>query len=30
MSMDILERICMELDCDIGDLIHYKKYTSKR
>ena len=30
ISMDILERICMELDCDIGNLIHYKKDISKR
>ena len=30
ISMDILERIRMELDCDIGDLIHYKKDMSKR
>ncbi len=27
--MGISERICMELDCDLGDLIHYEKDESK-
>ena len=25
VSMNILERICDELDCDFGDIIHYEK-----
>lgn len=25
VSMHILTRICDELDCDYGDIIHYKK-----
>lgn len=25
VSMQILTRICEELDCDYGDIIHYKK-----
>ena len=25
VSMNILEKICDELDCDFGDLIHYEK-----
>ena len=23
VSMDIMERLCKELDCDFGDIIHY-------
>ena len=30
VSMSILERICMELDCDFGDLIHYEKDALKK
>lgn len=30
VSMGILVRICMELDCDFGDLIHYEKDTAKK
>lgn len=30
VSMGILERICMELYCDFGDLIHYEKDTAKK
>ena len=30
VSMGILERICMKLDCDFGDLIHYEKDTTKK
>ena len=30
VSMGIVERICMELDCDFGDLIHYEKDTAKK
>lgn len=30
VSMSILEKICMELDCDFGDLIHYEKDESKK
>lgn len=25
VSMNILEKICNELDCDFGDIIHYEK-----
>ena len=25
VSMNILERICDELECDFGDIIHYEK-----
>lgn len=25
VSMSIMEKICRELDCDFGDLIHYEK-----
>ncbi|HAI92274.1 MAG TPA: transcriptional regulator [Butyrivibrio sp.] len=25
VSMSILEKICDELDCDFGDIIHYEK-----
>lgn len=27
VSMNILEKICDELDCDFGDIIHYEKNT---
>lgn len=25
VSMNIMEKICAELDCDFGDIIHYEK-----
>lgn len=25
VSMDIMERLCKELECDFGDIIHYEK-----
>ena len=25
VSMSIMEKICDELDCDFGDIIHYEK-----
>ena len=25
VSMNIMEKICDELDCDFGDIIHYEK-----
>ena len=25
VSMKVLERICSELDCDFGDIVHYEK-----
>ena len=25
VSMNILEKICDEMDCDFGDIIHYEK-----
>lgn len=25
VSMNIMEKICDELDCDFGDIIHYQK-----
>ena len=25
VSMDVLERICKELDCNIGDIVDYQK-----
>lgn len=25
VSMNIMERICAELDCDFGDIIHYER-----
>lgn len=25
VSMQVLEKICESLDCDLGDLIHYEK-----
>ena len=28
VSMSVLEKICMELDCDFGDLIHFEKDES--
>ena len=28
VSMSVLEKICMELDCDFGDLIHYDRDNS--
>ncbi len=28
VSMSVLEKICMELDCDFGDLIHFEKDNS--
>ncbi len=30
VSMSILEKICMELDCDFGDLIHFEKDESQK
>lgn len=29
VSMSVLEKICMELDCDFGDLIHIEKSENK-
>ena len=29
VSMKILEKICDELDCDFGDIIHYEKNSCK-
>ena len=29
VSMKILEKICDELDCDFGDIIHYEKISKK-
>ncbi|RHO56684.1 XRE family transcriptional regulator [Eubacterium sp. AM05-23] len=29
VSMSVLEKICSELDCDFGDLIHYEKNETK-
>lgn len=29
VSMKILEKICAELDCDFGDLIHYERDDNK-
>ncbi|MBO1701493.1 helix-turn-helix domain-containing protein [Eubacterium callanderi] len=29
VSMSVLEKICSELDCDFGDLIHYEKNEAK-
>ena len=28
VSMNIIEKICDELDCDFGDIIHYEKDKS--
>lgn len=25
VSMSIMEKVCKELDCDFGDIIHYEK-----
>ena len=25
ISMKVLEKICEKLDCDFGDIVHYKK-----
>ena len=25
VSMKVLEKICEQLDCDFGDIVHYKK-----
>ena len=25
VSMKILEKICVDLDCDFGDIVHYEK-----
>ena len=30
VSMSILEKICVELDCDFGDLIHHEKEESSK
>ena len=30
VSMNVLEKICMELDCDFGDLIHFEKDESQK
>lgn len=30
VSMSVLEKICMELDCDFGDLIHFEKDESQK
>ena len=30
VSMGVLEKICMELDCDFGDLIHFEKDESQK
>ena len=27
VSMKVLEKICDELDCDFGDIVHHKKET---
>ena len=29
VSMSVLEKICMELDCDFGDLIHFERSENK-
>lgn len=29
VSMSILEKICIELDCDFGDLIHLERKENK-
>lgn len=28
VSMNIMEKICDELDCDFGDIIHYEKKST--
>ena len=30
VSMSVFEKICMELDCDFGDLIHFEKDESQK
>ena len=30
VSMSVLEKICMELDCEFGDLIHFEKDESQK
>ena len=30
VSLSILEKICAELDCDFGDLVHYQKDVVKK
>jgi len=30
VSLSILEKICAELDCDFGDLVHYQKDEGKK
>ena len=30
VSLSILEKICAELDCDFGDLVHYQKDEVKK
>lgn len=30
VSMSVLEKICKELDCDFGDLIHFEKDESQK
>ena len=30
VSMGVLEKMCMELDCDFGDLIHFEKDESQK
>ena len=30
VSMSVLEKICMELDCGFGDLIHFEKDESQK
>lgn len=29
VSMSVLEKICIELDCDFGDLIHFERSENK-
>ena len=29
VSLKVLEKICAELDCDFGDIIHYEKVQNK-
>ena len=30
VSLSIVEKICAELDCDFGDLVHYQKDEVKK
>lgn len=30
VSMNIMEKICEELDCDFGDIIHYEKKADEK